>query len=993
MTTPRKRYFSSVAASSSSPNPFDASREYMDHSDVREFGFKRQQLLGSSSSYFGPSPSSSFMYSGSYAYAGQLPQFPVVRLRGLPFDCADSDILEFFNGLQILDILFVNKGGRFSGEAFCVMAHALQVDLAIQRNRQNMGRRYIEVFRSNKQEYYSAVAHEVSDTRGNSPRRSAPVARSNDDGKDLVEHTGVLRMRGLPYSAGKDDIMDFFKDYQLSEETVHIVLNSNGRPAGEAYVEFANAEDSKSAMGMDRMTLGSRYIELFPSTAKEMNQAISKANEAAFHDTEAEKINAHVGWRQPDDNDGLPTEESQKENTQLQFLLGHQQKGDSILAVGELRRSQPSCGIQVDPHLTDNAHLADDSLKKVMEDQTVKCQAYRQRGVASSKCDLLEHSILANHASQVMVGPSDYKQENFYREGLNSVHVPDMGAPQEYDSDQLDHLTLQERRNLILSSMNDAQHYCLDLKFSQDEGQPCTYDSSHTEDLKFSQDEGQPCTYDSIHTEDSEVIPERQRHGAPMSNLESIAKESSYRLQNVSSSSLLDKTKNANAFPADQTKSETQPANEGLLHDECYVHHAGHDARKSKASVFIGSPKSVILGEEFGSVNAKLESRSSAFPATLVAVKAEPVGEIPVTCISESSDATPYSSNMSAPALPSSIAPSVLEENVCLDDPSSSRYKFHQKHKNGIRSSDEWGISDARQSFLDQRHVNENAHNPHSSLIISVFPLEVKAEPVEGSSINVIPEENIEELASSIVSADFREEHISGNCNASYQASDPKDSLCSSNGSQFSTTRFCSLGTVIPESSCLINCCAATGSIPEVDFGASNKLPDSVSPNCLERPKLECVENGLLDPCQTPPSTLPEHDVQRTVVKSECFDEVTTDVIDHIPLYLRMHTYKSISEPTLCNNIESSLPTPLSSLGNDLFNSDNVKEKRFSLRRKKKKTATDSVETALEEDAPGLLQFLLDRGITAEEIKLYGERKMMNLYKIQVRILSKNSRP
>ncbi|WOL02588.1 hypothetical protein Cni_G11307 [Canna indica] len=43
-----------------------------------------------------------------------------------------------------------------------------------------------------------------------------------------------------------------------------------------------------------------------------------------------------------------------------------------------------------------------------------------------------------------------------------------------------------------------------------------------------------------------------------------------------------------------------------------------------------------------------------------------------------------------------------------------------------------------------------------------------------------------------------------------------------------------------------------------------------------------------------------------------------------------------------------------------------------SLRRKRKKTATDSVEQALEEDAPGLLQVLLDKGITPDEIKLYG---------------------
>ncbi|XP_057524254.1 uncharacterized protein LOC130803998 isoform X4 [Amaranthus tricolor] len=36
-------------------------------------------------------------------------------------------------------------------------------------------------------------------------------------------------------------------------------------------------------------------------------------------------------------------------------------------------------------------------------------------------------------------------------------------------------------------------------------------------------------------------------------------------------------------------------------------------------------------------------------------------------------------------------------------------------------------------------------------------------------------------------------------------------------------------------------------------------------------------------------------------------------------------------------------------------------------------TSNDSVETALEEDAPGLLKVLLDRGVLAEEIKLYGE--------------------
>ncbi|KAJ7964097.1 heterogeneous nuclear ribonucleoprotein F [Quillaja saponaria] len=213
--------------------------KFADGGDGREMAAKRQRLADQGSSFYGTSPGSSYMYNTSpYGYVSQPPPFPVVRLRGLPFDCTEADVAEFFHGLDIVDVLFIHKGGKFSGEAFCVLSYPLQVDFALQKNRQNMGRRYVEVFRSKRQEYYKAIANEVSEARGGSPRRSGPRAKSYDDGKDSAEHTGVLRLRGLPFSAGKDDIVEFFKDFVLSEDSIHITMNSEGRPTGEAYVEF-----------------------------------------------------------------------------------------------------------------------------------------------------------------------------------------------------------------------------------------------------------------------------------------------------------------------------------------------------------------------------------------------------------------------------------------------------------------------------------------------------------------------------------------------------------------------------------------------------------------------------------------------------------------------------------------------------------------------------------------------------------------------------------
>ncbi|KAK4767339.1 hypothetical protein SAY86_015089 [Trapa natans] len=50
-----------------------------------------------------------------------------------------------------------------------------------------------------------------------------------------------------------------------------------------------------------------------------------------------------------------------------------------------------------------------------------------------------------------------------------------------------------------------------------------------------------------------------------------------------------------------------------------------------------------------------------------------------------------------------------------------------------------------------------------------------------------------------------------------------------------------------------------------------------------------------------------------------------------------------------------------------------VKPIRIKHPGKRRKTVTDSIETALEEDAPGLLRVLLDNGVSADEIKLYGD--------------------
>eukprot|EP00238_Polyblepharides_amylifera_P001653 CAMPEP_0196573988 /NCGR_PEP_ID=MMETSP1081-20130531/3791_1 /TAXON_ID=36882 /ORGANISM="Pyramimonas amylifera, Strain CCMP720" /LENGTH=468 /DNA_ID=CAMNT_0041891871 /DNA_START=96 /DNA_END=1501 /DNA_ORIENTATION=+ len=88
-----------------------------------------------------------------------------------------------------------------------------------------------------------------------------------------VPAEGVVKMRGLPFSASKQDIVVFFQGFGLVEENVRVVHGRDGRPTGEAYAIFEGAgADVRGALAKHRMMLGSRYVELFPSSKEELNQ-------------------------------------------------------------------------------------------------------------------------------------------------------------------------------------------------------------------------------------------------------------------------------------------------------------------------------------------------------------------------------------------------------------------------------------------------------------------------------------------------------------------------------------------------------------------------------------------------------------------------------------------------------------------------------------------------------------------------------------------------
>ncbi|CAK9300934.1 unnamed protein product [Gordionus sp. m RMFG-2023] len=230
----------------------------------------------------------------------------VIRARGLPWHSMDQDIANFFKGLNISKAgiaLCLSPMGRRNGEAFIKFQDPENRDLALKRHKHHMGSRYIEVYKANIDDFLRVSAG------------------ANNEVKTFLS-TGaeiIIRMRGLPYDANNQTIINFFEDestippndaiinegadehpkndhdsrdivinepismHTSSEEEkslvpsgIYFVKKFDGRATGDAFVLFNTEIQGKLAMNKHRKCIGNRYIELFRSTVSEVQQVSSR---------------------------------------------------------------------------------------------------------------------------------------------------------------------------------------------------------------------------------------------------------------------------------------------------------------------------------------------------------------------------------------------------------------------------------------------------------------------------------------------------------------------------------------------------------------------------------------------------------------------------------------------------------------------------------------------------------------------------------------------
>eukprot|EP01029_Cantina_marsupialis_P012513 TRINITY_DN2762_c0_g1_i1.p1 TRINITY_DN2762_c0_g1~~TRINITY_DN2762_c0_g1_i1.p1 ORF type:complete len:457 (-),score=147.95 TRINITY_DN2762_c0_g1_i1:1818-3188(-) len=184
-----------------------------------------------------------------------------IRLRGVPFTVEIPDLIEFFASEIKMEkdaIVICSDHGRSSGEAYALFANENETDEIINKlDGKKIGRRYIECFKTSKKEFeYYRELNKRNDSyeRDNRSRRDS----SRDDSGEAY-----IRVRGLPFRAPDDEVVDFFAKGNcfIRIDDIHHKYGRDGRKSGEAFIKV-NPSELDNALSLDREYLQRRYLEI-----------------------------------------------------------------------------------------------------------------------------------------------------------------------------------------------------------------------------------------------------------------------------------------------------------------------------------------------------------------------------------------------------------------------------------------------------------------------------------------------------------------------------------------------------------------------------------------------------------------------------------------------------------------------------------------------------------------------------------------------------------
>ncbi|XP_071789462.1 probable RNA-binding protein 19 [Asterias amurensis] len=215
----------------------------------------------------------------------------VLKMRGVPFSVKEKDINKFFSPIPIKAIRIpLNEKKQRTGMVFVELSSEMDITKALKKNKNYIGKRYIELFRDN---WVKEGEHGTSEREAPWAKQAAELAEIDEP----IGETGRLFVRNLPYICHEDELEQLFSRYGPLTEVNLPIDSLTKKIKGFAFITFMMPEHAvKAFTELDGTTFQGRLLHILPGKEKKSPEDEGEQREgSSFKNKKKSKEKARSG--------------------------------------------------------------------------------------------------------------------------------------------------------------------------------------------------------------------------------------------------------------------------------------------------------------------------------------------------------------------------------------------------------------------------------------------------------------------------------------------------------------------------------------------------------------------------------------------------------------------------------------------------------------------------------------------------------------------------
>jgi len=216
---------------------------------------------------------------------------PYVRVANSPFRVTEHEIREFFAGLNIQGIQFVERNNRRTGQVYIKFFSAEEAAKAVEKDDHTMLDRSVKVEAStlaNLSAHYRKVTGEenvfpmFSETESQGFNLPGSSGINRDDGfiqNIFKEQLTCVCIGNVPFSASTNDVLLALPDINIRKGGIHILEDSASKCKGKVYVELVNPEVCAKVISRKaKLTILGSSVQIWPVSFMDMKADVEMHN-------------------------------------------------------------------------------------------------------------------------------------------------------------------------------------------------------------------------------------------------------------------------------------------------------------------------------------------------------------------------------------------------------------------------------------------------------------------------------------------------------------------------------------------------------------------------------------------------------------------------------------------------------------------------------------------------------------------------------------------